>query len=749
MLLNIAPYPRKTSRPWLLGSALLLLAMVSAECSRLLTLDGQTLSPIWPISGLFLGAMLARGGSTLPWLMLGYALWLLMLQNFSIAATAWVVSGMAIGSSCAAWLLRTSFTRFSRATPLQRLSLFYGAAAVIGAAINASFGTVGFMTHSMVNPTTIETHAYSDIALVYWAFEAFGVMLFTPLAYLLLQQGTLSLQELKSDSQRPAMQIWACCTVTLLVGIALSDWLSNIAYAGLTAMVLLPLMFWFFLQANRSSTALMIPLIMTIYVLAARFGWGGLDAIEDIQGLLDTLLIAAAMTLVVQLLNAMAQERNRLIQTFREQANTDFLTGLHNSRSLNTTLTEVLAAVPSSSATPHWLTLLDVVDIEPLTDLYSLQQIQTLEQQIASQLAYHTPAKAMLARLSSGRFAILCQQQEAHIETLCTQLYAHFNQRVITIEQEPIRLRIALASVALTPTTETTAPSPSYYLNAATHALFDAKERVERWLVVADTAELLHTHQQQALQLEGLKTALYGDGLRLFVQPIAALQHTLDGHYYEVLLRLQTPSGELLSPIAFLPVAEQYGLMVEVDRWVIEHTFRTLQAQPTWLANTHCCAINLSGASLTNEDTATFIREQSQRFAIPTHKIRFEITETERIGDVNSAMTLIDSLQQDGFSVALDDFGAGLSSFSYLKLFNVDCIKIDGQFIRQLTSNTLDQAIVKSMCDVAHAQGLCTVAEFVENGETQALLTHLGISYAQGYGIAKPMPMADLFLIEG
>lgn len=746
MLLNIAPYPRRSARPLLLGIALLVVTVMAAEGSRLLTLEGQTLSPIWPISGLFLGAILARGWRTLPWLMLGYALWLLGLQHFSWQATAWVVVGMAIGSGCAALLLRTSFARFENATPLQRLSVFYLCAAVIGASINASFGTLGYMANAT---NTIAAYSHTDIALVYWAFEAFGIMLFTPLAYLLLQQGTLSVQELKSDSQRSAMMTWAGCTGSLLVGIALSDWLSNVAYAGLTAMVLLPLMFWFFLQANRSSTALMIPLIMAAYVLAARFGWGGLTPIQDIQGLLDTLLIAAAMTLVVQLLNAMAQERNRLIQTFRDQANTDFLTGLHNSRFLNATLTDVLTAAPATASPPYWLTLFEVVDIEPLTDLYSLQQIQTLEQHVASQLAYCTPTNAVLARLSSGRFAILCRQHERDTNTLCEQLYAQFNQCIVDIDGEPIRLRIALASVALTQNVATTATSPSYYLNAATHALFDAKYRVERWLLVSDTVTLLHTHQQQAQQLEVLKTALYGNGLRLFVQPITALQHDLPGHYYEVLLRLQTPTGDLLSPVAFLPIAEQYGLMVEVDRWVIEHTFRTLHEQPTWQARTHCCAINLSGASLTHEETATYIREQQQRFAIPAHIIQFEITETERIGDVQIAIALIDSLKQDGFSVALDDFGAGLSSFAYLKRFNVDCIKIDGQFIRQLTSNALDQAIVKSMRDVARTEALCTVAEFVEDHSTQALLTELGIHYAQGYGIAKPMPMADLFLIEG
>ena len=185
-----------------------------------------------------------------------------------------------------------------------------------------------------------------------------------------------------------------------------------------------------------------------------------------------------------------------------------------------------------------------------------------------------------------------------------------------------------------------------------------------------------------------------------------------------------------------------------MDRSVISHLFEWLADRPDFLNNLSVCSVNLSGVSLSEESMPTFISEQFNLWAIPTHKICFEITETAAIANLSSATKFINHLRERGSLFSLDDFGSGLSSFAYLKNLPVDFLKIDGFFVKDIVDDEVDLAMVRAINEVGHIMGKKTIAEFVENEEIFNLLNELGVDYAQGYGISKPVPLGELTLIK-
>ncbi|WP_432811177.1 EAL domain-containing protein [Pantanalinema sp. GBBB05] len=250
--------------------------------------------------------------------------------------------------------------------------------------------------------------------------------------------------------------------------------------------------------------------------------------------------------------------------------------------------------------------------------------------------------------------------------------------------------------------------------------------------------------------------ALEQDDFLLYCQPIVPTIETdraASQQYYEVLLRMQDEQGNLISPSGFLPAAERYGLMHLVDRWVIRNLFQRLNRKHSLTARNesdqstnqplpYCCySINLSGSSFNDDQFLEFVQEQFNLYAVPPELICFEITETVAIANLGKAAQFINQLRKLGCQFALDDFGSGMSSFGYLKSLPVDYIKIDGNFIKEITENSLAYEIVKSINSIGHAMDIKTTAEFVENEAILTTLRMIGVDYVQGYGIAKPFPL--------
>jgi EAL domain-containing protein (putative c-di-GMP-specific phosphodiesterase class I) len=195
--------------------------------------------------------------------------------------------------------------------------------------------------------------------------------------------------------------------------------------------------------------------------------------------------------------------------------------------------------------------------------------------------------------------------------------------------------------------------------------------------------------------------------------------------------------NNIIPPFTFIPSAERYNLMPAIDKWVIDHAFLYLQQRPTLIT------INISGNSLGDNDFLVHVKHKLHEYQIDPSNICFEITETSAITHLTTAEHFIRELKKLGCRFALDDFGSGLSSFTYLKNLSVDYLKIDGSFVREINDNPIDYVMVKAINEVGHAMGITTIAEFVENEEILKTLRTIGVDFAQGYGIDKPSPLGD------
>jgi EAL domain-containing protein (putative c-di-GMP-specific phosphodiesterase class I) len=225
-------------------------------------------------------------------------------------------------------------------------------------------------------------------------------------------------------------------------------------------------------------------------------------------------------------------------------------------------------------------------------------------------------------------------------------------------------------------------------------------------------------------------------------QPISSLANEGDVPRYEILLRMQDDEGIAVSSSAFFSAAERYRLMPQVDRWVISRTIGSLSGYVNIIRDAEAVfSVNLSGQSLSDEGMLQFIEEEIAASGLPATAFCFELTESAAVTNQAKAQQFIGALRKNGCSIALDDFGAGLSSFAYLKNFAVDILKIDGGFIRDITENRISESMVAAITQVAMVMELETVAEYVEDEKTRRLIAKLGVHYAQGHAVGMPAPL--------
>ena len=217
----------------------------------------------------------------------------------------------------------------------------------------------------------------------------------------------------------------------------------------------------------------------------------------------------------------------------------------------------------------------------------------------------------------------------------------------------------------------------------------------------------------------------------------------------EILLRLRGEDGEVIAPGSFLPAAERYRMMGQIDRWVITHFFRWFAMHAEQLDELVCFSVNLSGQSLGDPEFLDFLSAELKRHHMPVNRIWFEITETSLIENLAYTGKFIRSLKELGCRFALDDFGAGMSSFTYLRNLPVDVLKIEGMFCKNIRTSAIDRAMVKSINEIGQLMNLITVAECVETPEAMAICQELGIDYVQGYHLHRPEPLENCLAVSG
>ncbi|MDH3561294.1 MAG: EAL domain-containing protein, partial [Gammaproteobacteria bacterium] len=283
-------------------------------------------------------------------------------------------------------------------------------------------------------------------------------------------------------------------------------------------------------------------------------------------------------------------------------------------------------------------------------------------------------------------------------------------------------------------------------MSAADSACYVAKEYGRNRTHIFEPNDKAIVERNGHMQwVQRIQNVLEESRFRLFFQPIAKLNPAAGEEnriHGEVLIRMLDENNELVGCGAFIPSAERYGLMPAIDRWVIENTFNMLNLDKSRInRRMSTCCINLSGQSLSDDRFMDFLLNQIKDSGITPGLLCFEITETAVIANLSQASRMISTLREMGCRFALDDFGVGLSSFSYLKNLSVDYLKLDGCFVQNMMKDNIDLAMVKAINQIGHTMNIKTIAEFVENQATLRAVRDIGVDYAQGYAIARPAPM--------
>ncbi|QIT55565.1 EAL domain-containing protein [Aquisalimonas sp. 2447] len=431
-------------------------------------------------------------------------------------------------------------------------------------------------------------------------------------------------------------------------------------------------------------------------------------------------------------------EARELAEELSYQARHDALTGLYNRREYETNLKAVLDDARDEGS-EHVICYLDLDQFKVINDTCGHLAGDELLRQLSAVLQEQLGDRDMLARLGGDEFGILLRHRSAEAAyTIADGVRQAVSEFQFTWDGRAFGLGVSIGLVPIAQTAGTMHDVMSVADTACYAAKDQGRNRIHVYRQGDEELERRHGEMQW---VSGIREALTADRLRLYCQPIVPLQKAEQRRHYELLLRMEGTDGQLIQPGAFLPAAERFNLIPTVDRWVIDNALNWLEGRPGHLEQLGSCAINLSGLSVGDEDFLDWLLARMRSARVEPHRICFEITETAAIRNLSVATEFMTSLRGLGCRFALDDFGSGLSSFAYLKNLPVDAVKIDGMFVRDLDTNAINHAVVRSINDIGHVMGKSTVAEFVETESVRRALTEIGVDYAQGFGIARPMPL--------
>jgi len=437
-------------------------------------------------------------------------------------------------------------------------------------------------------------------------------------------------------------------------------------------------------------------------------------------------------------------ETRALTSQLNHEATHDNLTGLVNRREFEIRLDHAFLNVRADNV-EYALCFMDLDQFKLINDTCGHSAGDELLRQIATILKQQIRKSDTLARLGGDEFGVLleaCSLTKA--EQIAYILLRSINDFRFTWQGQSFDIGV---SIGVAPITALTA-NISELLSAADTACFLAKDKGRNRIHIYHPEDSeLEQHRGEVQWVQKINEAIDEDNFILYYQPIISLNQTHPAaNHYEILVRMMNDIGDLIPPMAFIPAAERYKLMPAVDQWVIRNSLFNIQHiyQETGEKFKECTfTINISGQSLSTSDFSNYILEQLSIFAINPTKICFEITETAAIANMTSAVKFISDLKKAGCRFALDDFGSGLSSFSYLKTLPVDYIKIDGSFVRDICIDKTDHAFVESITQIAHVMNIETIAEFVEGRDIYKELNRIGVDFAQGFYIATPAPLSS------
>ena len=422
------------------------------------------------------------------------------------------------------------------------------------------------------------------------------------------------------------------------------------------------------------------------------------------------------------------------------QASHDTLTNLLNRRAFEQRLQTLLSRIKEFPG-EHALCYLDLDQFKVVNDTCGHVAGDELLRRLAKTLQNQVRKRDTVARLGGDEFGVLledCPPERAW--QLVSSLHKCINEFQFIWNDQSFHVG---ASIGLVPinSSETTLDE---LLAAADRACYVAKDqgRNRFYLYRSDDVAVANNHGE-ILWVSRIQRALDENRVVICLQPIRpVIPDASMGDNYEVLVRLIDEKGTLISPSAFLPAAERYNLSTALDRRVLDEGLRHFTSDQGRLEGLSTAFINLSAQTFGNRSFLDYVLERTHFYNMPPEKLCFEISERTALSRLEDAKDFVDELRKIGCRFALDDFGRGTYSFRYLKELNVDFVKIDGSFVRNMLKDPMDLVMVRSINEIARLSNAATVAEYVETADILAKLAELGIDYAQGYAVGRPMPIA-------
>ena len=487
--------------------------------------------------------------------------------------------------------------------------------------------------------------------------------------------------------------------------------------------------------------------ILALTHTVSRIGEGHLDERVEPTGEAELGVLQRGVNHMASHLQAMQDQMQEKIDQATArlvyQASHDELTGLINRREFEQRLERLLLSALQQGR-EHALCYMDLDQFKVINDTCGHAAGDELLRQLALLLKGNLRDRDTLARLGGDEFALLlenCSVPDA-LEVADT-FRAEVQRFRFKWGDRIFAIGMSVGMVAINRDSGTTAS----LLSAADAACYVAKDRGRNQIHVYESRDIdLARHRGEIQWVTRIQRALEENRLRLSWQEIRRTDDTVEPmRHVELLLRMVDEDGNEILPMAFIPAAERYSIMPALDSWVIAETWRACQRYLAAKREQHCLfAINLSGASLKDPAFRRMLLEKLQENPDLGPHLCFEITETAAIGNLAVVNEFIDAMREFGCSFALDDFGSGLSSFTYLKNLKVDYLKIDGAFVRDIVSNAIDRSMVEAIHRIGHQMGLKTVAEYVESDQILALLRQIGVDYVQGNGVHCPEPLENL-----
>lgn len=418
----------------------------------------------------------------------------------------------------------------------------------------------------------------------------------------------------------------------------------------------------------------------------------------------------------------------------------DTLTGLLNRREFEKVLTDAVKNFKSKGIS-YILCYLDLDFFKLINNAAGHTAGDFLLQEVANVMQKRLRKTDVLARLAGDEFgALLLNSSLTTGKKICQELIEEVNAIRFHWNDKIYRVGMSVGMVLLSNPER----SASQLLSDADIACYAAKTEGRNQIFVFESEKTQYGYNRDMLMISNIQEAIEHNRMIFFIQKIVSTDPDKPQNpYFEILVRLIGEDNKIIEASNFVEIAERFNLMLNVDRWILSQILEHYDKSLAKL-DSAVFSINLSANSLNDFNFLPFLLGLIKKSYLPPQRLCFEITETAAMNHITKTIEIVNKLQEIGCKIALDDFGVGLSSFSYVKNFSVNYIKIDGSFVKNVETKEVDRTIVQTINEMAHRLNMKTVAEYVESPEILKAITEIGVDFAQGYAIGEPMPLSKL-----